>query len=698
MNSVLGDVKIGIRLIVGFGVLVVIGLATAAFGFWQQGIISAKVLRMGDQSQNAIGVVKLSADLHASSRAMLRYRSDRDQASYAEAQARLANATATLEATISRTVSQERLAAYRQLQPEIASLSEKGNALGNLMQASFAARDVLFVDGDRLAADLRKLADSAEATAQSQMMSALDVRIGAARVHVWRHLATHEVKSRDAFIAELGRARAQIAELKKQDIGALAPLLATVEADLAKYADSFEKASSNLLRADAIYATEIAPLTTTAIERIEKVESGIRSNYVTTVAETLALLEGEARIRLITALVAALVGVISAVLITRSIVKPVQVLVDEAGRLSAGDTSVEFLGARRGDEVGQLAGAVAKFRDNVLAQQQAAKNVVDAAEHREAVNRNMEQAVEEFRRAAEGLLGQVGDNAGSLKQTASGLTSIAAQATQQAEAAADASGRTASNVQTVAAAAEELAGSIQEIGRQINRSNATVRSANTTTARSESEIEGLAQAAQSISSVVDLIQAIAAQTNLLALNATIEAARAGEAGRGFAVVAQEVKSLAEQTERATQEIAQHVQGIQTSTGNAVASVKQVGVAMREIDEVTGAIASAVEQQGAATREISENVQMAAAGSQTLASNIATVSDAIHKTNRSADQVSESSAHVLLAAERLAEEVRSFFVKLRTGPLDRRRQDDASYKGPERRRNYIAGVTGARHVA
>ncbi len=138
-----------------------------------------------------------------------------------------------------------------------------------------------------------------------------------------------------------------------------------------------------------------------------------------------------------------------------------------------------------------------------------------------------------------------------------------------------------------------------------------MRSASTVTQRSESEIEGLAEAAQSISSVVDLIQAIAAQTNLLALNAAIEAARAGKAGRGFAVVAQEVKSLAEQTAKATEEISRHVSGIQASTGNAVASVKEVGEAMRRIDEVTTAIARAVEQQGAATREISHNVQMAA---------------------------------------------------------------------------------------
>ncbi|WP_284422370.1 MULTISPECIES: methyl-accepting chemotaxis protein [unclassified Bradyrhizobium] len=689
----MGNFKIGVRLWFGFGVLVAIGLATAAFGYWQLDSISKKVLRMADQSQNAIGVVKISADLHASSRAMLRYQSDRDPASYAEAEARLASAAATLQATIRRTVSQERLAAYRLLQPEIASLNDKRLALGSVLQAYFAGRDALFADGDRLAADLHRLAEAAQGTVHAQAMAALELSINMARISVWRHLATYDIKPREAFMAEHGRLKGLIAGLEKEDLGALAPMLAAVKADLAVYAGSFESASGNLLRGNDIYASEIVPLTTSAIDRIEKVESGIRSNYVATVAETGGLIDGASQVQLTTALVAALLGLASAVLMTRSITRPIRILLDESGRLSAGDTSVEFLGAQRRDEVGQLAGAVAKFRDNVLAQQQAAQGVAEAAEQRDAVNRNMEQAVEEFRRAAEGLLGEFGKNAVTMKQTASSLTSIAAQATQQAEAAANASDRTASNVQTVAAAAEQLAGSIQEIGRQIERSNATVRSANTTTARSESEIEGLAQAAQSISSVIDLIQAIAAQTNLLALNATIEAARAGEAGRGFAVVAQEVKSLAEQTAKATQEIAQHVQGIQTSTGNAVASVKQVGVAMREIDEVTGAIASAVEQQGAATREISQNVQMAASGSHTLADSITTVSEAIRQTNRSADQVSTSSAQVSQAAERLAEEVRSFFVKLRTGPLDRRKGDGAGYKGPERRQNYIAGAAG-----
>nr|WP_246668634.1 methyl-accepting chemotaxis protein [Bradyrhizobium sp. UNPF46] len=133
-----------------------------------------------------------------------------------------------------------------------------------------------------------------------------------------------------------------------------------------------------------------------------------------------------------------------------------------------------------------------------------------------------------------------------------------------------------------------------------------------------------------------------------------------------------------------QDIAHHIAAIQNSTGSAVASVKELTAAMRRIDEIPAAIASAVEQQGAATRDISQNVQMASSGTQTLATSIGTVSGAITETSRSADDVMGAANEVSGASERLAAEVQAFFVKLRSGPMDRRKSRDSDYRGPGRR--------------
>ena len=180
----------------------------------------------------------------------------------------------------------------------------------------------------------------------------------------------------------------------------------------------------------------------------------------------------------------------------------------------------------------------------------------------------------------------------------------------------------ATALEAVAAAADEMSASIQEISRN---STDTARVANTAAAdadASSASVDHLARSSEQIGQVLKVIAGIAAQTNLLALNATIEAARAGEAGKGFAVVASEVKELAKATAHATEEISAKIHAVQHDTTGTVQSMGRIGATITEITEFTNSIAAAIEEQQAVATEIVRNVNQAAQGTSAIASRIA----------------------------------------------------------------------------
>jgi methyl-accepting chemotaxis protein len=346
--------------------------------------------------------------------------------------------------------------------------------------------------------------------------------------------------------------------------------------------------------------------------------------------------------------------------------RPMRALSVSMEELAGGNFAVVLPGLGRKDELGQVAGAVEKFK--IVAEKKArdeaeAKRRQDeiAAQQRKA---EMVKLADQFEGAVGEIVETVSSASTELEASASTLTATAERSQELATTVAAASEEASTNVQSVASATEELSSSVNEISRQVQESARMATDAVGQARSTNERVSELSKAAGRIGDVVELINTIAGQTNLLALNATIEAARAGEAGRGFAVVASEVKALAEQTAKATGEISQQISGIQAATEESVSAIREISGTIERLSEIASTIAAAVEEQGAATQEISRNVQQAAQGTLQVSSNISDVQRGAAETGSASSQVLSAAKMLSGDSNRLKAEVSNFLNSVR----------------------------------
>ena len=309
---------------------------------------------------------------------------------------------------------------------------------------------------------------------------------------------------------------------------------------------------------------------------------------------------------ILVAVIAALLTVLLAWLLTRSIVTPLNRAVRAAQTIAEGNLSktIEVDGK---DEPARLLGALASMqaslRKTIEQIAGSATQLGTAAEELSAVTQDASRGLQQQNNEIEQAATAVNEMTAAVEEVARNAVSTSEASNESTQAAREGRDRV---VQTVDA--------IQTMTHDVHNTSLM--------------IEGLAAQGRDIGKVLDVIRAIAEQTNLLALNAAIEAARAGEAGRGFAVVADEVRALAHRTAQSTQEIEKMVAGIQNGTGEAVASMQQsnqrtqstlemaraAGVALEQItqsihliNERNLVIASASEEQAQVSREVDRNL-------------------------------------------------------------------------------------------
>lgn len=337
------------------------------------------------------------------------------------------------------------------------------------------------------------------------------------------------------------------------------------------------------------------------------------------------------------------------------------------------------------DEIGDIARAVAIFRDNALERERLAaesRRWVEEqrrhSEERERLNtervRNAEaegaraervnQIVEDFRTSIASILRELRGTSNRLGKAAADMDNVSNVVSNEAKVAEERIGVSSRHVSDTAGSTDDLARMIKRVEDDARKSSAAVDQAVRQFQRVAGTMSTLDDAATRIGEVVGLIHAIAGKTNLLALNAKIEAARAGEAGRGFSIVAEEVKSLAGQTAKATEDVTAQIDAIQAAAGEARQAMGQLDAIIGQVAGMVSSVADTVAEQSMSVASISSGANFASTEAKSGSDAISRVASVSSGARETAGEVKSLAGTVANGAESLDDHVDRFLQAVR----------------------------------
>ncbi|XXE27207.1 methyl-accepting chemotaxis protein [Pseudomonas sp. R4-83] len=621
MNSWFGNISVNMKLGLGFGLVLALTCVLALTGWTSLGGLIDRSNWMSDITQLNSGLTKLRV-------VRLQYMlTNGDETAAQNVQTTLDGFAAQQQALISKFKSPENVKLLKQQAATIAEYQTSLNKMRNAYRTGNSARDSMSASAasaydliESISQRVQQMELSEQRFEQFQAVTAAKEAFILARYEVRGYTATSNAETEQKAVGQIDAALASLKPLNSYFASTQQDALRQLETALVNYRSSlmaFKNATSEAVQA----RKEMTDQGTTIVslsEQLYQIQLD-RRDVESAQARTF---------QLISTLLALLVGVIAAVIITRQITRPLQETLAVVERIASGDLTQNVTVTRR-DELGVLQQGIARMgvtlRDLISGIRDGVTQIASAAEELSAVT----------------------------EQTSAGVNSQKVETDQVATAMHEMTAtvqEVARNAEEASQAAAAADGEAREGDKVVNEAIAQIERLATEVVRSTEAMSVLQQESDKIGSVMDVIKAVAEQTNLLALNAAIEAARAGEAGRGFAVVADEVRGLAQRTQKSTEEIEGLVAGLQNGTqqvsavmnnsraltDSSVALTRKAGASLENITRTVSniqsmnqQIAAAAEQQSAVAEEISRSIinvrdvseQTAAASDETAASSV-----------------------------------------------------------------------------